>query len=93
MALWADAVERAKTFYPPAVIKEYESGRSIETDLGAVKWRAADHQLIRPVLIVRGKKPAAMTSKDDYYDILKIVPGESVMQKPDAFGCKLGPYT
>jgi branched-chain amino acid transport system substrate-binding protein len=32
-----------------------------------------------------------MKSKDDYFDILEVVPGEGLMQAPDAFGCKLGP--
>ena len=75
------------------MIKAYEDGREIETDLGKVHWRAADHQLVRPVLVTRGKKPADMKSADDYYDIVEIVAGDSLMQAPDAFGCKLGAYT
>ena len=93
VALWADAVEHAKTFYPGDVIASYESGRTIQTDLGPVKWRAADHQLIRPVVVTRGKKPSAMKTPDDYYDIVALVPGEGLMQAPDAFGCKLGSVT
>jgi ABC-type branched-subunit amino acid transport system substrate-binding protein len=93
VALWADAVEHAKTFYPPDVIKSYEAGRTIQTSLGPVHWRAEDHQLVRPVVVVQGKKTSAMKSPDDYWDVVKLVPGESVMQKPDAFGCKLGPAT
>jgi branched-chain amino acid transport system substrate-binding protein len=93
VALWADAVEHAKSFYPGDVIASYESGRTIQTDLGAVKWRAADHQLIRPVIVTRGKKVSAMKTPDDYYDIVAVVPGEPLMQKPDAFGCSLGPVT
>ena len=56
-ALWADAVENAGTFYPPDVIKAYEAGRKIQSTVGEVYFRAADHQLVRPVIIVRGKKP------------------------------------
>ena len=93
VGLWADAVEHAKTFYPPAVIKSYESGRTMNTGLGPVQWRAEDHQLVRPVIVTRGKKVADMKSPDDYYEIVKIVPGASVMQPPTAFGCKLGPDT
>jgi len=44
------------------------------------------------VVVVRGKQPAAMKSADDYYEIVEVVPGEPLMQKPDAFGCKLGDY-
>lgn len=92
-ALWANAVEYAGTFYPPAVIKSYEEGRHTQSLVGDVWWRAADHQLVHPVFIVRGKKPSDMKSPDDYYELLETVPGEGVMQAPDAFGCKLGPYT
>jgi branched-chain amino acid transport system substrate-binding protein len=92
-ALWANAVEYAGTFYPPAVIKSYEEGRHTQSLVGDVWWRAADHQLVHPVFIVRGKKPSDMKSPDDYYELLETVPGEGVMQPPDAFGCKLGPYT
>lgn len=92
-ALWANAVEYAGTFYPPAVIKSYEEGRHTQSLVGDVWWRGADHQLVHPVFIVRGKKPSDMKSPDDYYELLETVPGEGVMQAPDAFGCKLGPYT
>ncbi len=93
LALWADAVEHAKSFYPGDVIASYESGRTVETSLGPVKWRAADHQLIRPVVVTRGKKVSDMKSPDDYFDIVALVPGEQLMQAPDAFGCKLGSVT
>ena len=50
-------------------------------------------QLIRPVIIVKGKMQKDMKGKEDYYDVIEIVPGAGLMQKPDAFGCKLGDYT
>ena len=43
--------------------------------------------------LVEGKKPAEMKNKEDYYDVVEIVPGAPLMQKPDAFGCNLGDYT
>ncbi len=92
-ALWADAVERTGSFYPPAVIKTYEEGKKTPSTVGEVYFRAADHQLVRPVILVRGKKPSDMKSGDDYWDVIEIVPGEGLMQAPDAFGCNLGPYT
>ena len=33
-ALWAEAVENAGTFYPPAVIKSFEAGRKIQSTVG-----------------------------------------------------------
>ncbi len=92
-ALWADAVEHAGTFYPPDVIKSFEAGRKINSIVGEVYWRAADHQLVRPVIIVKGKKPSEMRNKEDFWEVMEVVPGEPLMQKPDAFGCNLGSYT
>src|SRR5579884_2336232 len=92
-ALWAEAVENAGTFYPPDVIKSYEAGRKLQSFVGEVYWRAADHQLVRPVIIVRGKKPGDMKNPEDFWEVTEIVPGEGLMQAPDAFGCQLGPYT
>jgi len=92
-AMWADAVENAGSFYPPDVIKSYEAGRKIQSTVGEVHFRAADHQLVRPVVIVRGKKPSDMRNKEDFWEVTEVVPGEGLMQKPDEFGCSLGSYT
>jgi ABC-type branched-subunit amino acid transport system substrate-binding protein len=92
-AMWANMVETAGTFYPPAVIKAYESGQKMQSTVGEVFFRPQDHQLVRPVIIVRGKKAADMKGKEDYYDVVEVLPGEPLMQKPDAFGCKLGDVT
>jgi branched-chain amino acid transport system substrate-binding protein len=92
-ALWAEAVEHAGTFYPPDVIKSYESPRKLNSVVGEVQWRSADHQLIRPVVIVKGKAPKDMKNKEDFWEVVEVVPGAGLMQKPDAFGCNLGSYT
>src|SRR5579883_2418792 len=73
LALWAEAVENAGSFYPPDVIKSYEAGRKIQSTVGEVYFRPEDHQLVRPVIIVRGKKPADMKNKEDFYEIVEIV--------------------
>jgi branched-chain amino acid transport system substrate-binding protein len=93
IAFWANAVETAGTFYPPEVIKAYEKGDKLQSTVGEVHFRAEDHQLVRPVVITRGKKKSAMKSDDDFFDVIEVVDGETVMQKPDEFGCKLGGYT
>jgi len=92
IALWARAVSEAGTFYPPAVIKSFEKGEHADSTVGEVWFRPQDHQLVRPVFIQRGKKPSEMKTPDDYWDIVEEVPGEGLMQAPDAFGCNLGPY-
>jgi branched-chain amino acid transport system substrate-binding protein len=92
-AIWARMVSEANSFYPPDVIKTYEKGETFDSTVGPVHFRAADHQLVRPVVIVRGKKPSEMRNKEDYWEVMEVLPGAPLMQKPDAFGCKLGDYT
>jgi ABC-type branched-subunit amino acid transport system substrate-binding protein len=92
-AIWARMVSETGSFYPPDVIKTYEKGETFDSTVGSVHFRAADHQLVRPVIIVRGKAPKDMKNKEDYWEVTEIVPGEPLMQKPDAFGCQLGDYT
>jgi ABC-type branched-subunit amino acid transport system substrate-binding protein len=92
-AHWARMVEQAGSFYPPDVIRTWEKGETIPSLVGPVHYRPQDHQCIRPVVIVRGKKPADMRNKEDFWDVLEVVPGEGLMQAPDAFGCQPGDYT
>ena len=93
MALYARAVEKAGTFRPVEVIKQYEKGEKVDTTIGEVSWRASDHQLVRPVYVIKGKAKKDMKSKDDYYDIVATVPGDQVMPPEGELGCKLGSYT
>jgi branched-chain amino acid transport system substrate-binding protein len=92
-AIWARMVSNANSFYPPDVIKEYEKGEKFDSTVGEVYFRKEDHQLVRPVVIVKGKAPKAMKNKEDYWEVLEVVDGAPLMQKPDAFGCNLGDYT
>ncbi|HEX4928186.1 MAG TPA: substrate-binding protein [Burkholderiales bacterium] len=91
--IWARMVSEAGSFYPPDVIKAYEKGEEFDSTVGKVHFRKEDHQLVRPVVIVRGKSPKQMKNKEDYWEVLDVLPGAPLMQKPDAFGCKLGDYT
>jgi ABC-type branched-subunit amino acid transport system substrate-binding protein len=92
-AHWARMVSEAGSFYPPDVIKQYEKGETIPSLVGDVHYRPEDHQCVRPVVIVRGKDPKDMKNPEDFWEVLDVLPGEPLMQKPDAFGCKLGDYT
>jgi branched-chain amino acid transport system substrate-binding protein len=93
VAYWANAVARAKTFYPVAVIKELESGQPLDLTMGKVYFRAEDHQMVRPVPVVIGKKPSEMTNKDDFLRLVELVPGADVMQPLELTGCTLPGYT
>ena len=85
-------LERAKTFYPPEVIKALEAKMPMKTSLGDVMYRPEDHQLIRPVPVMRGKKPSEMKSKDDYYEVVKMIPGTDAVPPIDP-ACKMGELT
>jgi ABC-type branched-subunit amino acid transport system substrate-binding protein len=88
MMCWADAVERAKSFNPLHVIKALEQGHKLQLPLGEVWYRAQDHQQVRPVPVVVGKKPSEMRNPDDYFKIVGLTPGPEVMP-PDFLGCKM----
>ncbi len=92
-AHWARMVTEANSFYPPDVIKQFEKGETIPSLIGDVHYRPQDHQCVRPVIIVRGKAKKDMKNDEDFWEIVEIVPGDKVIQAPDAFGCKLGDYT
>jgi ABC-type branched-subunit amino acid transport system substrate-binding protein len=91
-AHWSRMVHEAGTFYPPSVIKTYEKGETIPSMVGDVHYRPEDHQCVRPVVIVRGKAPKDMKNKEDFWEVLEVLPGAPLMQKPDEFGCHLGDY-
>jgi branched-chain amino acid transport system substrate-binding protein len=88
MLCWADAVERAKSFNPLLVIKALEAGHKLPMPLGEVWYRAEDHQQVRAVPVVVGKKPSEMRNPDDYFTVVGLTPGPEVMP-PDFLGCKL----
>jgi ABC-type branched-subunit amino acid transport system substrate-binding protein len=92
-AIWARMVSEAGSLYPPDVIRQYEKGEKFDSTVGEVYFRGEDHQLVRPVIIVKGKAPKDMKNKEDYWEVLEVVPGAPLMQKPDAFGCHLGDYS
>jgi branched-chain amino acid transport system substrate-binding protein len=92
-AIWARMVSETGSYYPPDVIKTYEKGEAFDSTVGNVHFRPEDHQLVRPVVIVKGKSPKEMKNKEDYWEVVEVVPGAGLMQKPDAFGCNLGDYS
>lgn len=87
--LYADAVERAGTFAPPEVIAALEGFEFDGLGNGKTLYRAADHQCMKDVLVVRGN--ANPTSQFDLLEVVKIVPREEVTYDPAIFGGDLGP--
>ncbi len=92
MLSWADAVERAKTFNPVAVIKALESGHKLQMPVGEVYFRECDHQQVRAVPVVVGKKPSEMRNPEDFYRIVNLTPGVDVIPPCDSVGCNMPSY-
>ena len=89
--LYADACERAGTFYPPEVIKALEGFEFDGLGNGPTLYRAEDHQCFKDVLVVQGKEAPA-----NPFDLLEVVgtaSKESVTYDPAIFGGELGPDT
>ncbi|MEM9107443.1 MAG: substrate-binding protein [Pseudomonadota bacterium] len=87
--LYADACERAGTFYPPEVISALEGFEFDGMGNGATLYRAADHQCMKDVLVVKGNENP--TSQFDLLEVVKIVPRDQVTYDPSIFGGDLGP--
>ncbi len=92
MMFWAEAVERAKSFDPVKVIKMLETGFKLDMPGGETYFTSYNHQGVHSVPVVLGKKKTEMKSKDDYFKVVELVPGDQVKTPPGFQGCKLGPY-
>ena len=88
--LYADAVARAGTFYPPEVIKQLEGHTFDGAGNGPTEYRAEDHQCFKDVLVVRGN--ANPSSQFDLLEVVQVVPRKQVEYDPKLFGGELGPY-
>ncbi len=88
--LYADACQRAGTFYPPEVIKALEGFKFDGMGNGATEYRAEDHQCFKDVLVVRGNENPS--SKFDLLKVVQEVPRSQVEYSADMLGGDLGPY-
>ncbi len=88
--LYANAVEMAGTFYPPAVIKALEGFKFDGMGNGPTEYRAEDHQCLKDVLVMRGN--ANPSSQFDLLEIVQQVPRSQVEYPASIFGGELGPY-
>ncbi|WP_224702259.1 substrate-binding protein [Devosia aquimaris] len=87
--LYADACERAGTFYPPEVIKALEGHDFDGMGNGPTTYRAEDHQCMKNVLVVRGTENP--TSEYDVLEVVQEVSRDAVDYDPSIFGGDLGP--
>ena len=90
--LYADAVERAGTFYPPEVIKALEGFEFEGTGNGKVLYRKDDHQAFHDLLVVRGKPKSKMSNEFDLLETVSHVPREAILYPANLMPGELGPY-
>jgi len=88
--LYADACQRAGTFYPPEVIRALEGFEFDGMGNGPTEYRAEDHQCFKDVLVVRGNQNP--TSQFDLLEVVQEVPRAQVEYDASIFGGELGPY-
>ena len=88
--LYADAVERAGTFYPPEVIKALEGFKFDGLGNGPTEYRAGDHQCMKDCLVMRGA--AKPTGRFDLLEIVQVVPRAQIEYPATMGGGELGPY-
>lgn len=84
--LLIDAAVKAGSVDGPAVAQVLR-GLKYSGITGEEEIRAADHQVIKDYYLLKGKAKSAMTSKDDYADVISA--GKSFLS-PEAAGCKMG---
>ncbi|OWU85288.1 branched-chain amino acid ABC transporter substrate-binding protein [Oceanicola sp. 22II-s10i] len=79
--LYADAVERAKSFNPCAVAEALEGYEFDGLGNGKTLYRAEDHQCFKDVLVVRG----AENPQDEFHlvEIVEVTPVGQVTYAPD----------
>jgi branched-chain amino acid transport system substrate-binding protein len=90
--LFADAAERAGTFYPPEMIKALEDFQYEGMGPSKALYRGADHQVFKDIFVVRGKSKQASKDKYDLLDVVQQVPRAQVEYAPDMMPGELGPY-
>ena len=78
-AIWARMVEDAGTLLSARTSSSpTRRARSSSRLVGEVYFRKEDHQLVRPVIIVKGKAPKDMKNKEDFWEVVEVVPGAAV---------------
>jgi len=79
--LYADAVNRAGSFDPCAVVEALEGFRFDGLGNGPTLYRAADHQCFKDVLVVQGKEQPE--NEFDLLEVVEVTPVEQVIYDPD----------
>jgi len=87
---YKDAVERAKTFDSPSVIKALEN-HEFTLLKDKARWRDFDHQLVQSVYVVRCKPEADVLKNEfrlDYFEVLSSFPGDEMVQTREEWNAR-----
>jgi branched-chain amino acid transport system substrate-binding protein len=79
--LYADAVERAGSFNPCAVVEALKDFEFDGMGNGPTLYRGEDHQCFKDVLVVKGKENPE--NEFDLLEIVEVTPAEQVTYAPD----------
>ena len=79
--LYADAVTRAGSFNPCAVVEALEGYEFDGLGNGPTLYRADDHQCFKDVVVVRGKENPE--NEFDLVEIVEVTPADQVTYAPD----------
>ena len=91
---YAAAAERAGTFYPPEIIRQFEGYEYDNIGLGQEVMRKCDHQAQRAIPVVQGR-PVDEQSEGDLVELVNLVPSDQVgyeCNSGPAAKCELGEY-
>lgn len=86
---YLEAVKRAGTTDPEAVIKALEGHTFRDMFANPGYIRPEDHMQVAKALLLRAKRPEEVKEKDDYFEIIGTLPAEEAFGKPGQFGCKM----
>jgi branched-chain amino acid transport system substrate-binding protein len=86
---YLEAVKRAGTTNPEAVIKALEGHTFRDMFANPGYIRPEDHMQIAKAYLLRAKRPEEIKEKDDYFEIVGTVPAEEAYGPPGQFGCKM----
>jgi ABC-type branched-subunit amino acid transport system substrate-binding protein len=79
--LYADAVNRGKSFNPCSVVEALEGFEFDGLGNGPTLYRKDDHQCFKDVVVVRGKENPE--NEFDLVEIVEVTPAEKVTYAPD----------
>lgn len=89
---YLEAVKRAGTKDPKAVIKQLEGHTFRDLFASPGYIRAEDHMQVGKAYIFRAKRPEEIKEKDDCFEIVGTIPPEQAYMDPNKTGCKMGGF-